>query len=98
MDTDARHGPCLEWTRREGGRLRHNVVSSDQAGLLAIGIDNYREILRLLRLWETKTAEEVIEAQERKPRIANNFRVWKSPRYQLTDVRKVSHELLSVRQ
>ena len=65
-DPEDRHGPYHEWTRREGGRLRHSVVSSDQAELLAAGIANYREILRLLRLWEAKTAEEVIEAQKRR--------------------------------
>ena len=55
-DPEARHGPYHEWTRREDGRLRHSVVSPEQAELLASGIANYREIQRLLRLWETKNS------------------------------------------
>lgn len=65
-DPDARHGPYHEWTRRADGRYRHSVVSPPQAELLERGIANYREIQRLLRLWEAETADVILEAEELK--------------------------------
>lgn len=65
-DPAARHGPYHEWTRRTGGKLLHSVVSSAQAELLARGIANYREIQRLLRLWEQHSAREVLNQKSAK--------------------------------
>jgi hypothetical protein len=55
-DPASRHGPYFEWTRREGGRFLHSVVSQDQARHLARAIRNYRTILRLLERWRRETA------------------------------------------
>lgn len=65
-DPDARHGPYYEWTRREGGRLRHSVVTPQQAKLLSRGIENHKAILDLLKQWEAITADEVIEVASKK--------------------------------
>lgn len=59
-DPNSRHGPYHEWTRREDGRLRHSVVTPQQAKLLVKGIDNHREIMDLMKQWEAITADEVI--------------------------------------
>ena len=61
-DPDARHGPYYEWSRRQDGRLVHSVVSKQQAALLARAIDNHREAVRLLALWERETAAELLGA------------------------------------
>jgi hypothetical protein len=65
-DPTARHGPYYEWTRRVDGRYRHSVVSPQQAELLERGIANYREIQRLLRLWEAETAATILDDDELK--------------------------------
>lgn len=65
-DPTARHGPYYEWTRRIDGRYRHSVVSARQAELLELGIANYREIQRLLRLWEAHTAAVLLEDEDLK--------------------------------
>jgi hypothetical protein len=44
----ARHGPYYEWSRRQDGRLRHTLLSAQQAALVARGIRNRRTILALL--------------------------------------------------
>jgi len=51
-DPAARHGPYFEWTRREGDRLAHSVISSAEATALRRAILNRRKIVRLLRQWE----------------------------------------------
>lgn len=66
VDPDARHGPYHEWTRRVDGRYRHSVVSPRQAELIELGIANHREIQRLLRLWDQKTAEAILDAENLK--------------------------------
>jgi len=63
-DPEARHGPYSEWSRRIGGRLVHSVLSEEQAELVAEAIANYREIQRLLTLWEARTAHEILELEE----------------------------------
>jgi len=60
-DPEARHGPYYEWTRRVEGRYRHSVVSPRQAELLERAIANYKEIQRLLRLWEEETAAAILD-------------------------------------
>lgn len=63
-DPTTRHGPYHEWTRRQGGRYRHSVVSPEQAKLLERGIANYRQIQHLLRLWEAETAEAILQPEK----------------------------------
>ena len=65
-DPAARHGPYHEWSRRKGGRLVHSIVTDEQASYLMQAIKNYRKILNLLVLWESETAQEVLNpgAQE----------------------------------
>ena len=60
VDPEARHGPYHEWSRRQEGRLVHSVITHEQARLFAKAIANYRELQRLLALWERETAEEVL--------------------------------------
>jgi hypothetical protein len=69
-DPDYRHGPYYEWNRRIDGRLVHRIISEQQAELVAQAIANYREILRLLSLWERETAEEILDGEG--PRKARN--------------------------
>jgi hypothetical protein len=64
VDPAARHGPYHEWSRRQDGRLVHSVISENQAELFARAIANYRELRRLLALWERETAEEVLHPTE----------------------------------
>jgi hypothetical protein len=55
-DTDARHGPYYEWTRRQKGRYVHTVITADQAKQLAVAIDNHRRLRALLARWCVETA------------------------------------------
>ncbi len=59
-DPAARHGPYYEWSRRQDGRLVHSVITREQAQLFTQAIQNHREILRLLGLWERETVKEVL--------------------------------------
>ena len=52
QDPAARHGPYYEWSRRQGPRLAHTVLTPPQARLLAQAIANYRMVRRLLKRWE----------------------------------------------
>jgi hypothetical protein len=63
-DPKARHGPYYEWTRREGQRLAHSVVSRQRAQALRRAIRNYREILRLLRRWEAQSIKAMKAMEE----------------------------------
>ena len=69
-DPDARHGPYYEWSRRKDGRLVHSIISEQQAALLARAIDNYREVQRLLTLWQGETEAELLSTLK-KPRPPN---------------------------
>jgi len=62
-DPDARHGPYHEYSRRLQGRLRHSVVTPQQADLLSRAIANYREIQSLLARWERETVAEILNAE-----------------------------------
>lgn len=66
-DPEARHGPYFEWTRRQGGRLVHSVLTPEQADFLARAIANYREVQRLLAAWERESAAEILAMRPRKP-------------------------------
>lgn len=63
-DPAARHGPYYEWSRREGRRLVHNSISADQAELLALALDNNREIRKLLAQWERETVKIILNGPE----------------------------------
>jgi len=55
-DPSARHGPYYQWNRMKKGKLIHRTVTRQQAACLRKAIRNYRNIKRLLRLWEEETA------------------------------------------
>jgi hypothetical protein len=55
QDPDARHGPYIEWSHRQGNRLVHRILTPEQAKLVQRAIANYRTIQDLLGLWERKT-------------------------------------------
>ena len=59
-DPEARHGPYHEWSRREGGRLVHSIVSSSEARVLGRAIRNYRAIQRLLRNWQDQSVKALL--------------------------------------
>lgn len=63
-DPDKRHGPYHEWSRHKDGKLRHKIVTPEQAQLLKRAISNHREILELLARWEDKTASEILSPPE----------------------------------
>lgn len=54
-DPGKRHGPYHEWSRRLNGRLRHSVISEEQAAGVALAIKNHDRILALLKRWEAET-------------------------------------------
>ncbi len=61
-DPNARHGPYYEWGHMQGGKLVHRTLSPEQAVILQLAIDNYRNVKRLLRDWEVET-ERLIDAE-----------------------------------
>ena len=65
-DPDARHGPYYEWNRRIDGRLVHRIISEEQSKLVAQAIANFREVKRLLSLWERETANEILTGSKAK--------------------------------
>jgi hypothetical protein len=66
VDVEARHGPYNEWNRRKGGRLVHMTISDEQAKQAARAIASYREVQRLLTLWEHETVRIITAARRRK--------------------------------
>jgi len=64
QDPSARHGPYYEWSRLEGRRLVHSILSKEQASWFKHAIENYRKVQKLLRLWERETAAEILERKE----------------------------------
>ena len=60
-DSSARHGPYYEWNRLHDGRLVHSVIAAEQAELVALAIENQRQIKRLLALWETATTNFILD-------------------------------------
>lgn len=55
-DPDARHGPYYEWSWKEGGTLRHKILSRAQALRMRRAIRDYRTVQRLLERWERESA------------------------------------------
>lgn len=64
QDSSAEHGPYYEWNRMIGGKLVHSWLDEEQAELISEGLANYREILRLLKVWEARTEQEVLDLEE----------------------------------
>jgi hypothetical protein len=60
VDSSARHGPYYEWNRLLDGRLVHSVISDEQAELVALAIENQRQIKQLLQLWEAETTDFIL--------------------------------------
>lgn len=65
-DPEARHGPYYEWTWREGGKLRHKILSPQQADELRRAIANYRDVQQLLQRWERESAAIILTSVPRK--------------------------------
>lgn len=65
-DPDAMHGPYNEWSRREEGRLVHNIVSPEQARELKKAIVNRREIRALIGRWERESTTIILGTRGRK--------------------------------
>jgi len=65
-DPKARHGPYYEWSRREGGKLVHKILSPEQAEELERALRNHREVQRLLEHWERESAAIILRAGGRK--------------------------------
>ena len=51
-DPEARHGPYLEWSRRENGRFVTTTVTPETAEVLARGILEHRKLDDLIAEWE----------------------------------------------
>jgi hypothetical protein len=60
QDPAARHGPYYEWSRRQDGRLRHSLLTPQQAEQMVRAIKNQRQILALLRRWSLETARTIM--------------------------------------
>ena len=65
-DENARHGPYYEWNRKVDGRLVHRILNKKQAELVEQAIANYREVQRLLLLWERETVDEIAQLKNAK--------------------------------
>jgi hypothetical protein len=64
QDSDARHGPYIEWSHRQGNRLVHRILTPEQAEFVQRAIANYRAIQDLLGLWEKKTIGAVFPGEK----------------------------------
>ncbi|KKM15703.1 hypothetical protein LCGC14_1693340 [marine sediment metagenome] len=67
-DPEARHGPYHEWSRREGDRLVHSIVSSSEARVLGRAIRNYRAIKRLLKNWQDQSVKAILTGKGPAPK------------------------------
>ena len=65
-DPDARHGPYWQWGHMRLGKPTHRHVSEQQALVLRQAIANYRQIKKLLKVWEENT-EQIIDALQLPP-------------------------------
>ena len=65
-DPAARHGPYYEWSHRQDGRLRHNLLSPQQAEQMVRAIKNQRQILALLVHWSRETARTIMAQNQAK--------------------------------
>lgn len=64
QDPEARHGPYIEWSHRQGNRLVHHIITPEQAELVRQAMSNYRTIQDLLGLWEKKTIETIFPEEK----------------------------------
>jgi len=60
-DAAARHGPYYEWSWMEEGRLVHRVIPPQQARLLLRAMSNYREVKRLLVMWDEESFRVILK-------------------------------------
>jgi hypothetical protein len=60
-DPNARHGPYHEWNRREGGRLRHRAVSTDEAARIDLAMNDYQRLLEYLQQWEEESIRIILK-------------------------------------
>jgi hypothetical protein len=65
-DPGKRHGPYYEWSRRVDGRLRHSLLTEEQATSVAQAIANHNHILALLGRWGAETARALCVGTRRK--------------------------------
>jgi hypothetical protein len=65
-DPTARHGPYYEWSHRQDGRLRHSLLTPQQAQQMARAIKNQRQILALLARWSLETAQAIMRQKPAK--------------------------------
>jgi hypothetical protein len=61
----AYHGPYYEWHHYQDGHLVHKTVTPEQYAVLEGAVANFREIQRLLAVWEQETINVVLQ----KPKI-----------------------------
>jgi len=54
-DPTAAHGPYYEWKRREQNRLRHRIVTADEARRIRRALNDYQRLLELLAEWEDES-------------------------------------------
>jgi hypothetical protein len=60
----ARHGPYYQWSRRKGGRQDNAVIPATVVPRFRRAVVNYREIRRLLRVWEEESARLMLATNE----------------------------------
>lgn len=77
-DPDQRHGPYLEWNRREDGALRHHNVTPKQAAAIRAAIENYQRLIALLAAWEKDSVDAILGAQNQ-PRKGSNRKIGSKP-------------------
>jgi len=65
-DVEARHGPYYEWSRYEGGRLVHRIITKEQAKLVERAIDSCRTLERLFHRWHEQTVQAIIALKNHK--------------------------------
>ena len=56
----ARHGPYYQWSHRKAGRQDNAVIPPAAAPHFRSAISNYRELRRLLRVWEEESARLIL--------------------------------------
>ena len=59
---NARHGPYYQWSRRRAGRQDNAVIPPSAAVHFRSAISNYKQLRRLLRVWEEESARLILAA------------------------------------
>lgn len=70
-DPDARHGPYYEWNRLEAGRLRHRILSREEAERIREAQASLKHVRGLLEDWEKESVNAILGPErltERKKR------------------------------